>query len=169
MKSVFLQHDRIRQMSAAELGFSRSSMTFAEATKFSCIYMHNECIPSWIMVISESLMLKCAVYYFLSGTAHGKSDQSLCVLYTAVKQQVDGTARHMDCFSSFTVFFTFPHQSQPPAVLPWYKNLVCELYTQWTLFCIIPTVYKGNTLLCELNYSWHPISYLSTIHVLSTQ
>ena len=124
---------RIRQVSAAQLGFSRSSMTFAEATKFSCIYMYNECIPSWIMVISELLMLEHAGYYFLSGSVHMKSDQSLCALYTAVKQHIGGTTRHMDCFSSFSVFFMFTHQSQPPVNLPWYKNLVCELYMQWAL------------------------------------
>ena len=84
---------RIREVSVAQPGFSRPSMTFAEATKFSCACMHNECVASRIMVISESLMLECAVYYFLSGIVHRTSDQSLCALYTAVKQHVGGNTR----------------------------------------------------------------------------
>jgi hypothetical protein len=97
-------------VSVSQPGFSRPSMTFAETTKFSCACMHNECVASQIMVISESLMLECAVYYFLSGIVHRTSDQSVCALYTAVKQQVGGNARHMDCFSSFSVFLMFNQQ-----------------------------------------------------------
>jgi hypothetical protein len=135
VQSVFLHDSEHPTSVGSSAGFSRPSMTFAQATKFSCVWMHNECTPSWIMVTSESLMLECAVYYFLLGIVHWTSDQSLCPLFTAVKQQVGGTARHMDCFSSFSVFLMFTHQSQPPTTLSWYKNLVGELYMQWALFC----------------------------------
>jgi hypothetical protein len=103
-------------------GYSTPAWSTEIQPKFSCM---NACWNyTQLIVISLMVKLECRGLLFpvLYCTVQTTSCHWLCVLHSAVKLQARGTARSLNCSSSFTSFSMSTNRYQPLITFLWDKK-----------------------------------------------